>query len=41
MTKDCAELYREYMEETTFYPHEAILDTAIDFRAWLKKNKMR
>jgi hypothetical protein len=40
MTKDCAELYREFMEECTYYSHEDISDTAFDFRAWLKKNEV-
>jgi hypothetical protein len=40
MTKDCAELYLEFMRECTYYPLEDIVDTASDFREWLKKNEV-
>ena len=40
MTKDCAELYAEFMKTCTYYPLEDIEDTVKDFRAWLEEKEV-
>jgi hypothetical protein len=37
MTKDCADLYVEFMNECTYYDDDDIEDTKDMFMAWLQK----